>query len=103
MITSAAKLTEYLQRIGFQGVARPDLGTLVGALREFQLLLDSDSDFPSATAMIAGEPVRGSWWTHPKAREMYRLSMQLRDHRDVLAVKLVSGKVTFVHRGLWPG
>ena len=79
-----------------------DLARLVGRLEELELLLDTDSDFPSATAMIAGEAVRGSWWTHPEAREMYRLSMQLRDHRDVLAVKLVSGKVTFVHRALWP-
>jgi hypothetical protein len=32
---------------------------------------------------------------------MYRLANELRDHPDVLAIKLVSGKITFVHRPLW--
>jgi len=45
--------------------------------------------------------VRGSWWTHPKAREMYRVASDLRDHPDVLTIKLVSRKITFIHRPLW--
>jgi hypothetical protein len=32
----------------------------------------------------------------------YRVAMQLRDHPDVLTIKLVSGKITFIHRPLWP-
>ena len=32
---------------------------------------------------------------------MYRLSCALRNHPDVLLVKLVSGKITLVHRPLW--
>jgi hypothetical protein len=78
-----------------------DLRQVLGRLQEFDLLLDTDPKFPNVTALIAGDEVRGSWWTHPKAREMYRLGNQLRDHPDVLSIKLVSGKITFVHRPLW--
>lgn len=53
-------------------------------------------------AMIAGEPIRGSWWAHPRSHEIFRTSCQLEDHNDVLVVKLIDGKVTFVHRKLWP-
>jgi hypothetical protein len=78
-----------------------DLGELLGRLREFDLLLDTDPKFPNVTAWLAGEPLQGSWWAHPQAREMYRLTNELRDHPDVLSIKLVSGKITFVHRPLW--
>jgi hypothetical protein len=78
-----------------------DLGELLDRLREFDLLLDTDPKFPNVTALLAGEAVRGSWWTHPKAHEMYRVSSELRRHPDVLSIKLVSGKITFIHRPLW--
>jgi hypothetical protein len=74
---------------------------LLDQLREFDLLLDTDPKFPNVTALLAGETVRGSWWTHPKAREMYRVATELRDHPDVLSIKFVSGKITFIHRPLW--
>jgi hypothetical protein len=47
-------------------------------LREFDLLLASD-------------PAIG-----------YRSAIELRDHPDVLTIKLLSGKITFIHRPLWP-
>jgi hypothetical protein len=79
-----------------------DLREILGRLQEFDLLLDTDPKFPNATALLlAGEVVRGSWWTHPMAREMYRITSELREHPDVLTIKLVSGKITFIHRPLW--
>jgi hypothetical protein len=78
-----------------------DFPELPGQLQEFDLLLDTDPKFPNLTALVAGETVRGSWWKHPRACEMYRLSSELRAHPDVLTIKLVSGKVTFIHRPLW--
>src|ERR1700691_5380765 len=78
-----------------------DLPELLDRLREFDLLLDTDPKFPNVTALLAGETVRGSWWAHPKAHQMYRVSSQLRAHHDVLAIKLVSGKITFINRPLW--
>jgi hypothetical protein len=78
-----------------------NLTELLGRLQEFDLLLDTDPKFPNVTALLAGEAVRGSWWTHPKAREMYRVTSELREHPDVLTIKLVSGKITFIHRPVW--
>ena len=74
---------------------------LLDHLREFDLLLDTDSKFPSVTGFIAGDTGARSWWAHPQARQMYALSCALRDHPDVLLIKLISGKLTFVRRPLW--
>ena len=75
---------------------------LLDRLREFDFLLDADPKFPSITGFVAGDTVRGSWWAHPQSHEMFRLACELRSHADVLMVKLISGKVTLVHRPLWP-
>src|SRR5258708_31544166 len=75
---------------------------LLDRLEEFDLLLAADPKFPSVTGFVAGENVRGSWWAHPQSHEMFNLACQLHDHLDVLLVKLISGKVTLVHRPLWP-
>ena len=55
----------------------------------------------SLVEAIAG-PVKGSWWGHPKGQVIFRLAESLHDSPDVLSLKLVAGKVTFVHRSLWP-
>jgi hypothetical protein len=65
-------------------------------------LLMSDAKLPSVTGIVAQEPIRGSWWGHAKGREIFAVSEQLSIHQDVLVTKLVSGKVTFIHRPLWP-
>jgi hypothetical protein len=52
--------------------------------------------------LVAGEEVRGSWWGHPRGTDIFRAATSLEDDPDVLAVKLVNGKVTFVGRPLWP-
>lgn len=57
---------------------------------------------PSLAEVIAGEPVRGSWWSHPKSHEIFALTRSIRDSDDVLVCRLIKGKVTFVHRRLWP-
>lgn len=72
------------------------------ALEEQGLLLLTDPKLPSLAGLVAGEPVGGSWWGHPKGHEIFRVGEELGDHPDALLVKLVSGKGTFVHRRLWP-
>jgi hypothetical protein len=57
---------------------------------------------PSLAAVIAGGPLRGSWWSHPKSREIFAVTRAIRDSEDVLVCRLIKGKVTFVHRRLWP-
>ena len=57
---------------------------------------------PSLAAQVAGEPLRGSWWSHPKGNEIFRLSRAIRESPEVLVCRIVGGKVTYVHRRLWP-
>jgi hypothetical protein len=57
---------------------------------------------PSVAEAIAGEPVRGSWWSHPKSHDIFAVTRAIRDSDDVLVCRLVKGKITFVHRRLWP-
>lgn len=51
--------------------------------------------------LITNERIRGSWWSHKRAQTIFNVSEMLEDHRDVMVMKLISGKVTFVHRQLW--
>jgi hypothetical protein len=57
---------------------------------------------PSFVDAVAGEPVRGSWWSHPRSQEIFALTRSVRDSEDVLVCRLVQGKITYVHRRLWP-
>jgi hypothetical protein len=57
---------------------------------------------PSLAQVVAGEPVKGSWWAHPKGNEIFRLSRAIRSSPDVLVCRLVNGKITYIHRRLWP-
>jgi len=79
-----------------------------------------DAKLPSATAAIAGAPVRGSWWGHAKGKLIFATLTRLeerpisltlsplrgergQERRQAVAwVKLVLGKETLVHRRLWP-
>ena len=51
--------------------------------------------------LITNERIRGSWWSHKLAHKIFNVSEMLDDHPDVMIMKLISGKVTFVHRELW--
>lgn len=57
---------------------------------------------PSLAEAIAGEPIRGSWWGHARGKEIFRASQVISESPDVLVCRLIDGKVTFVHRRLWP-
>lgn len=56
----------------------------------------------SLAEVIAGEPIRGNWWRHPKSKEIFALTRAIRESDDVLVCRLIKGKITFVHRRLWP-
>lgn len=57
---------------------------------------------PTLAEAIAGGRIRGSWWGHPKGKAIFRAASAISDSPDILVCKLVEGKVTFVHRRLWP-
>jgi hypothetical protein len=57
---------------------------------------------PSLAAKVAGEPIRGGWWAHSKGNEIFLLSRAIRESPEVLVCRIAGGKVTYVHRHLWP-
>jgi len=65
------------------------------------LLLVWDNDFPNIARILSPRDTKGSWWSRPDGKEIFLLSEMLEDHPDVLVMKLVKEKVTFVHRELW--
>ncbi len=71
------------------------------ALERAGLLLLQDARLPSLATLVAGGPVKGSWWGHPAGREIFRIASALDDDEDVVTAKLIAGKITFVHRRLF--
>ena len=70
--------------------------------KEHGLLLQTDANLPNVCVLITGAPVRGSWWAHSRSHEIFRVNCELAAHPDVLVSKLISGKITYIHRALWP-
>lgn len=80
---------------------RPKQG--VGFVVAHGVVLESaQGPVPSLAATVAGEPIRGSYWAHPKAKDIFLCSRAIRESADVLVCRLVGGKVTYIHRRLWP-
>jgi hypothetical protein len=75
----------------------------VAFIAEHGVVLQSahHATIPSLASTIAGERIKGSWWGHPKGREIFRALVAVYDSPDVVATNLVGGKVTLVHRRLW--
>jgi hypothetical protein len=75
---------------------------VLAALSQRGLLLMQDKTLPNVVTLLTGETPRTSWWSHPEAGFVFTVLAELSDHADVLFVKLLSDKVTLVHRCLWP-
>ena len=80
----------------------PPDGSAFTALKKYGLLLLNDPALPNPCRLVAGERVHRLWWAHPRAQEIFQVYDALEDHADVLILKLISGKVTYIHRTLWP-
>lgn len=75
----------------------------VAAVRRHGILLQSaPGPVPNLASLVAGEPVEGSWWGHPRSHEIFRAISRARDSSVVVATHLVGGKITLIHRRLWP-
>jgi hypothetical protein len=66
------------------------------------VLVAARGPVPRLTEAIAGGPIEGSWWGHPKGHEIYAVLEDVTSSEDVLVCRAVNGKVTLVHRRLWP-
>ncbi len=66
------------------------------------VLVSAKGPVPRLTEAIIGEAIKGSWWAHPRGREIFVVLGGVSDSTDVLFCRLVDGKITVVHRRLWP-
>lgn len=57
---------------------------------------------PNLAEQIAGEPIPGSWWGHSSGHEIFAVLNRLRASQEVVATRLIEGRVTLVHRRIWP-
>lgn len=70
-------------------------------LEESGLLLVMGLEIPDVCRLVTARRIKGSWWGDPAGQEIFAVSEMLSDHADITVTKLISGKVTFVHRKLW--
>ena len=75
---------------------------MTALIKHGMLLQSAHGPLPNVAEMIAGEPIRGSWWNHPASRSIFDALNLLAESPDVVRMRLVNGKVTLVHRRLWP-
>jgi len=66
------------------------------------VLVSAKGPVPRLTEAIAGEPIKGSWWSHSKSHQIFAILEVVTESEDVLVCRLVKGKITLVHRRLWP-
>ena len=66
------------------------------------VLASAKGPVPSVAEAIAGEPIIGSWWSHARAQVIFDALSEIDDDVDIRCFRLVDGKVTFVHRRMWP-
>jgi hypothetical protein len=72
-------------------------------VRDHAIVLQSaHGPIPNLAEYVAGEPIRGSWWGHKSGHAIYAALNQVRDSPDVVALRLFNGKITLVHRRVWP-
>ena len=66
------------------------------------VLVSAKGPAPRLTEAIIGEAIKGSWWAHPRSRHIYAILQAVVESEQVLVCRLIDGKVTLVHRRLWP-
>ena len=66
------------------------------------VLQSARGPLPNLAERIAGQPIRGSWWGHPCGHEIFAALTRVLGSGDVVATRLVDGKVTLLHRRVWP-
>jgi hypothetical protein len=80
-----------------------DAQAALAFVREHGLVLASArGPVPTLTHAIAGEAIKGSWWSHPQGKRIFALLEAVNADPDILVCRLVDGKITLVHRRLWP-
>lgn len=80
-----------------------DAEKVLRELEELGMLLESArGPIPNVAELVAGEPIRGSWWGHRDSHAIFGVINDVADSPDVVRTGLVNGKITLVHRRVCP-
>ena len=75
----------------------------IGFIRYHGVVLEGAKGLePSLAVRIVGGPIGGSWWSHPMGHKIFAVTREVRDSKAVLICTLARGKITYIHRRLWP-
>jgi hypothetical protein len=66
------------------------------------VLVSARGEAPTLTHAIAGEAIKGSWWSHPQGKHIFAVLQRVNEDPEVLVCRLLGDKLTLVHRRLWP-
>ena len=66
------------------------------------VLVSAKGTAPRLTEAIVGEPIKGSWWAHPQSHHIYAILHAVTESEQILVCRFIDGKITLVHRRLWP-
>ena len=66
------------------------------------MLQSSKGPVPNVAEFIVVEPIRGSWWGHPKGKPIYEILGVIDEDPSIVATRLVKAKVTLLHERVWP-
>jgi hypothetical protein len=76
---------------------------VLGWVRDNGVVLQSArGPVPNLAEYVAGEPIRDSWWGHAASHEIYGVLNELAESSEVVTTRLIGGKLTLIHRRLWP-
>lgn len=77
--------------------------TALKFVRRHGIVLESaHGAVPTFADAVVGERIRGSWWAHPRSHHIFWMTRAIRESSQVVVCRLVNGKITYVHRRLWP-
>jgi hypothetical protein len=77
--------------------------TAIAFVRRHGIVLEgARGPVPTLAEAVVGRPIDGNWWGHAKGHHIFGLTRAVRASPDVVTCRLINGKVTYVHRRLWP-
>jgi hypothetical protein len=66
------------------------------------VLVSAKGSAPCLAEAIVGRAIQGSWWALPEGKRIYAILAAVAESEQVVICRLVNGKLTLVHRRLWP-
>ena len=66
------------------------------------VLASAKGPAPRLAEAIVGDPIKGRWWAHPQSHLIFAILTAVTESEQILVCRLVNGRITLVHRRLWP-